>query len=55
MDTLKERSRLEDLYRAGQSPWAVWQKRPPGPERRINTLDAPDVAPCGDGPHRHGG
>jgi len=49
MDTLKERSRLEDLYRAGQSPWAVWRKHPPDPVRRINPLDAPDVAPSGHG------
>jgi len=25
MDTLKERSWLEDLYQSGRSPWAVWK------------------------------
>lgn len=25
MDTLKERSVLEDMYRQGQSPWALWR------------------------------
>jgi glucose-1-phosphate cytidylyltransferase len=27
MDTLKERSLLEDLYQRGVSPWAVWRER----------------------------
>jgi len=27
MDTLKERSMLENLYRTGQCPWAVWRDR----------------------------
>jgi glucose-1-phosphate cytidylyltransferase len=27
MDTLKERSMLENLYRTGQCPWAVWRGR----------------------------
>ncbi|MGY1831195.1 sugar phosphate nucleotidyltransferase [Geodermatophilus sp. SYSU D01180] len=33
MDTLKERSALEEQYRNGVSPWAVWRDRPvePGP------------------------
>jgi glucose-1-phosphate cytidylyltransferase len=29
MDTLKERSALEELHRAGRSPWALWEQRPP--------------------------
>jgi glucose-1-phosphate cytidylyltransferase len=28
MDTLKERSALEDLYRRGISPWALWRDHP---------------------------
>ncbi len=28
MDTLKERSSLESLYRSGISPWALWRDRP---------------------------
>ena len=28
MDTLKERSALEEQYRRGNSPWALWRKRP---------------------------
>jgi glucose-1-phosphate cytidylyltransferase len=43
MDTLKERSRLEDLYRTGQSPWAVWRDQPSTPGRRIVALDVPDI------------
>ena len=28
MDTLKERSYLEELHRRGQSPWELWTRRP---------------------------
>jgi glucose-1-phosphate cytidylyltransferase len=42
MDTLKERAALEDLYRTGASPWAVW--RPAELGRRIAALDVPDLA-----------
>ncbi|MDE9364308.1 glucose-1-phosphate cytidylyltransferase [Luteipulveratus sp. YIM 133132] len=28
MDTLKERASLEDLYRRGCSPWALWREQP---------------------------
>jgi len=44
MDTLKERSRLEDLYRTGQCPWAVWGEHSPSPGRRINAVDVADLA-----------
>jgi len=44
MDTLKERSRLEDLYRTGQCPWAVWREHSPSPGRRINAVDVADLA-----------
>jgi glucose-1-phosphate cytidylyltransferase len=43
MDTLKERSWLEDLYRTGQSPWAVWRDQPPAPGRAIGAVDVPDI------------
>ena len=43
MDTLKERSWLEDIYRTGRSPWAVWQQHSPTASRRINALEVPDI------------
>src|SRR5262245_64850258 len=43
MDTLKERSWLEDLYRTGRSPWAVWQDQPSPGGRRINSVDVPEI------------
>jgi glucose-1-phosphate cytidylyltransferase len=44
MDTLKERSRLEDLYRTGQCPWAVWGEHSSPPGRRVNAVDVADLA-----------
>jgi glucose-1-phosphate cytidylyltransferase len=35
MDTLKERTALEDQYRSGASPWAVWRDRPVEPGRPV--------------------
>jgi glucose-1-phosphate cytidylyltransferase len=35
MDTLKERSALEEQYRTGVSPWAVWRDRPVDPGRPV--------------------
>jgi glucose-1-phosphate cytidylyltransferase len=43
MDTLKERSRLEDLYRTGQSPWAIWRERPSAPGLRISEVELPQI------------
>ncbi|MGH8773937.1 MAG: sugar phosphate nucleotidyltransferase [Jiangellaceae bacterium] len=43
MDTLKERSWLEDLYRTGRSPWAVWQGNSATAGRRITAVDVADV------------
>ena len=43
MDTLKERSRLEDLYHTGLSPWTLWQRRPAVPGRRVISVDVPDI------------
>ena len=44
-DTLKERARLEDLYRSGERPWAVWEDRDaqglvPGPSADHTTSSA---------------
>ena len=46
MDTLKERSQLEELYRTGQCPWAVWQGRPAAPGKRVPVVDVPEVEPA---------
>ncbi|SEP21214.1 sugar phosphate nucleotidyltransferase [Trujillonella endophytica] len=35
MDTLKERAALEEQYRSGVSPWAVWRDQPVEPGRAI--------------------
>lgn len=43
MDTLKERSLLEDLYRTGRSPWMVWRGDRTNRGRRINAIDVPDI------------
>lgn len=43
MDTLKERSRLEDLYRSGESPWTLWLDHPASPNRIPVALDVPDI------------
>jgi glucose-1-phosphate cytidylyltransferase len=42
MDTLKERAVLEDLYRTGASPWAVWRRNERG--HRVVAIDVPDLA-----------
>jgi glucose-1-phosphate cytidylyltransferase len=44
MDTLKERSRLEDLYRTGQSPWALWRAQPSAPGGGIREIEVPDIS-----------
>jgi glucose-1-phosphate cytidylyltransferase len=43
MDTLKERSVLEDLYRTGRSPWMVWQAHRMSGRQRANAVDVPDI------------
>lgn len=40
MDTLKERSALEDMYRHGQSPWALWRSDRLTPGKAIHPIDA---------------
>ena len=42
MDTLKERAALEDQYRRGVSPWALWKERPVDPGRTITPVEMPD-------------
>ena len=44
MDTLKERTHLEDLYRRGCSPWAVWRTEPSPGGAPIIPIDVPSIA-----------
>ncbi len=44
MDTLKERSALEEMNRTGNRPWAVWNGAA-NAGRRVPVVDVPDVAP----------
>ena len=44
MDTLKERTALEDLYKRGISPWALWKDRPVEPGRAINPVNMQEPA-----------
>jgi len=39
MDTLKERTHLEGLYRHGISPWALWRDRPVELGRPVTSVD----------------
>jgi glucose-1-phosphate cytidylyltransferase len=43
MDTLKERSALERLYRTGVSPWALWKGSPGAPGETV--LPVADISP----------
>jgi glucose-1-phosphate cytidylyltransferase len=43
MDTLKERTALEEMYRRGVSPWALWRDRPAEPRQPITPVE--DVQP----------
>ena len=54
MDTLKERSKLEELYRTGQSPWAVWRANAPVPGHPVQAIEVPDVTSLGQPPYRQG-
>jgi glucose-1-phosphate cytidylyltransferase len=42
MDTLKERTSLEEQYRSGVSPWALWRDRPVEPGRAIVPVMMPE-------------
>jgi glucose-1-phosphate cytidylyltransferase len=54
MDTLKERSWLEDLYRSGKSPWAVWRDGLSNSDHfRTDPVEVPDVAPLRHTSQRH--
>jgi glucose-1-phosphate cytidylyltransferase len=44
MDTLKERTHLEDLYRRGCSPWALWRDQPNPGGAPIIPIDMPAPA-----------
>jgi glucose-1-phosphate cytidylyltransferase len=39
MDTLKERTALEDQYRSGVSPWALWRDRPVTRGRSVTPVE----------------
>ncbi len=41
MDTLKERTALEDLHKHGVSPWALWRPRPARPARPVYAVEEP--------------
>jgi glucose-1-phosphate cytidylyltransferase len=48
MDTLKERTALEDMYRRGVSPWALWRaprERAGGGGQTTVVLDAAPALP----------
>jgi glucose-1-phosphate cytidylyltransferase len=42
MDTLKERSALEEQYRRGNSPWALWRARPVNIRRPMMAVEEID-------------
>jgi glucose-1-phosphate cytidylyltransferase len=44
MDTLKERTALEEQYRSGASPWAVWRDRPAHPGHPVTPVEMPEPA-----------
>ncbi len=44
MDTLKERTALEDSYRSGSSPWAVWREGSSEGGRKITPVEIPQSA-----------
>jgi glucose-1-phosphate cytidylyltransferase len=43
MDTLKERSALEDMHRSGDKPWAVWSRRALPGDPSAHPADALDA------------
>lgn len=43
MDTLKERATLEELYRTGESPWALWRDEPAAHAGRLGPVDVPEL------------
>jgi glucose-1-phosphate cytidylyltransferase len=47
MDTLKERTALEEQFRRGISPWALWRDRPVEPVAPVLPVAMPDPTPLG--------
>jgi glucose-1-phosphate cytidylyltransferase len=49
MDTLKERTALEEQYRRGVSPWTLWREKPVDPRPLMTPVDLPqpDVGNAG--------
>jgi glucose-1-phosphate cytidylyltransferase len=45
MDTLKERSLLEELHRSGKAPWKLWARTPNEPEPRFSRPTATTAQP----------
>lgn len=45
MDTLKERTTLEEQYRRGVSPWTLWREYPVRAGRAIHPVEIPEPAP----------
>ena len=43
MDTLKERSALEEMNRVGNRPWAVWDTASQSVPRRVPVVEIPEV------------
>jgi glucose-1-phosphate cytidylyltransferase len=41
MDTLKERTALEEQWRTGVSPWALWRERPTHPGLPVTPVEMP--------------
>jgi glucose-1-phosphate cytidylyltransferase len=41
MDTLKERTVLEEQWRTGVSPWALWRERPVHPGQPVTPVEMP--------------
>ena len=48
MDTLKERSHLEELHRSGKKPWALWSHE--AREQQAQVFDKAALNGSADGP-----
>jgi len=47
MDTLKERAQLEELYRTGRCPWALWKHDRDREPRQVPVVEIPEVSLAG--------
>ncbi len=45
MDTLKERMALEEMYRSGNRPWALWEKESQAGPANAVSVEQPDLVP----------